>query len=171
MKFVCGLVENVCNNTSSFWDFRHLKVNCNLSVKHKLNCRRLFRKLPRNNRHPMVETSGRFFQWGCCKEMPKVVVRRCTVRKVFRKTLRNSQETTLAGDSDTVVFLWTLRNFSFFREHLRTAAFEYRDNKPRVFKTKCEKNESNDILMTYLCVLMASAYTWLNDSTSVHQTV
>ena len=65
MKFLWyTLVENVCNNTPSFWDFRYLKVNCNCSVKHKLNCRCLFGNWPRNNRHAIVETSDRFFLTG-----------------------------------------------------------------------------------------------------------
>ena len=36
---------------------------------------------------------------------------------------------------------------------------------PRAFKTKCEENESNDILITYLYILMASTYMWMN----IHQ--
>ena len=38
--------------------------NWNLSVKRKLNCRRWFGKLTRNNRHPMVKTSERSFLMG-----------------------------------------------------------------------------------------------------------
>ena len=71
MKFVCGLNENVCDNTRLFWDFRYLKVSCNLSVKCKLNCRRLFGKLPRNDRHLIVKTSKRFFLMGLLQQNVK----------------------------------------------------------------------------------------------------
>ena len=60
MKLVCGLVESVCDDTCLFWDFRYLKLNCNLSLKSKLNCRCLCAKLPKNTMHPIVETSERF---------------------------------------------------------------------------------------------------------------
>ena len=56
-------------------------------------------------------------------------------------------------DSGTVVFLWILHNVlqnTLFTEHFRTTASAYRNNMPREFGTKCEKNESNDILITYL---------------------
>ena len=43
-EVVCGLVENVCNNTHLFCDFRYLKINCNFSVKSKVKCRRLSKK-------------------------------------------------------------------------------------------------------------------------------
>ena len=33
---------------------------------------------------------------------------------------------------------------------------------PKAFKTKCDKNESNDILITYLYILMASTYMSMN---------
>ena len=36
---------------------------------------------------------------------------------------------------------------------------------PRAFKTKCEKNESNNILITYLYILMVSTFMWMN----IHQ--
>ena len=39
---------------------------------------------------------------------------------------------------------------TLFKEQFRTTAFEYRNNMSRTFKTKCEKNESNDILIPYL---------------------
>ena len=52
---------------------------------------------------------------------------------------------------------------TLFTEHFRTTASGYRNNMPRGFKTKCEKNESNDILITYL--YLASAF-----NTSIHQT-
>ena len=47
---------------------------------------------------------------------------------------------------------------NFFKELFRTAASEYPKNMLRAFKTKCEKNESNDILVTYLYILMALTY-------------
>ena len=37
-------------------------------------------------------------------------------------------------------------------------------------KTKCEKNESNDIPINYLYILMASIYMWMTYITSIHQT-
>ena len=67
MKFVHGLIEGICDNNHFFLRFQVLKVvvrlivNCNLSVKNKLNCRRLSTKLPKNTRHHMVELSERFF--------------------------------------------------------------------------------------------------------------
>ena len=45
---------------------------------------------------------------------------------------------------------------TLFTEHFRTTASGYRNNMPRGFKTKCKKNESSDILITYLYILMAS---------------
>ena len=47
MQFVCGLVKSFAT-TPAFRDFRYLKINCNLNVKSKFNCRRLSRKLPKN---------------------------------------------------------------------------------------------------------------------------
>ena len=44
-------------------------------------------------------------------------------------------------------FCEILKN-TLFTEHFRTTASEYRNNMPRAFKIKCEKNESNDILIT-----------------------
>ena len=77
MKFVCGVFENVYDNARLFWDFRYLKINCNLSVKSKLNGKRLSGKLPKNTRHPMVETSERLFlmrllQWNFKSSCPEV---------------------------------------------------------------------------------------------------
>ena len=37
-----------------------------------------------------------------------------------------------------------------FIEHLQTTVSKYPVNMPRTFKTKCEKNDSSDILITYL---------------------
>ena len=37
-----------------------------------------------------------------------------------------------------------------FIEHFQTTVSKYPVNMPRTFKTKCEKNDSNDILITYL---------------------
>ena len=54
---------------------------------------------------------------------------------------------------------------TLFTEHFRTTASGYRNNMPRGFKTKCKKNESSDILITYLYILMASTC-----DTSIHQT-
>ena len=53
----------------------------------------------------------------------------------------------------------------FFTEHFRTTASECGNNMPRVFRTKCVKNESNYTLITYLYI-----YMWLNYNTSIHQT-
>ena len=47
---------------------------------------------------------------------------------------------------------------TLFPEHFRTTASEYRNDMPRSFKTKCEKNGSNDILITYLYILMAPTF-------------
>ena len=51
-----------------------------------------------------------------------------------------------------------------FTEHFRTTASEYR-NICQEFRPKCEKNESNDILVTYFHILMASTCIWMN----IHQ--
>ena len=51
-----------------------------------------------------------------------------------------------------------------FTEHFRTTASEYR-NICQEFRPKCEKNESNDILVTYFHILMASTCMWMN----IHQ--
>ena len=53
---------------------------------------------------------------------------------------------------------------TFFTEHFRTTASEYWNNMPRAFKTKCK---SNDILVTYLYILMASTYMRLNYNISI----
>ena len=69
------------------------------------------------------------------------------------------------------LFFCELSNFfkkPIFTEHLRTAASEYRNNMSRAFKIKYEKNESDDILITYFYNLMASTYTWPNYNTSIH---
>ena len=52
----------------------------------------------------------------------------------------------------------------FFTEYLQATASEYRNNMPAVFKTKYEKNDSDDIPITYLYILMASTYLRLNYS-------
>ena len=61
-----------------------------------------------------------------------------------------------------------------YLEHLKLNVKKVRaripKNMPRAFETKCEKSESKDILITYLYVLMASTYTWLNYNTPVLQT-
>ena len=72
----------------------------------------------------------------------------------------------------TVVFSYEFFKFfkkNFCTEHHRTTASEYRNNMPRAFKTKYEKNESNDIFITYLQVLMASTYTWLSCNISMYE--
>ena len=71
--------------------------------------------------------------------------------------------------SSTVVLLWILQFFknTFFREHLRTNASDYRKNMPRTFKTKCEKNESDNTLITNIYILMISTYTKLNCNISI----
>ena len=133
MKFLCGLVDNVCDNTRSFWDFRHLKVNCNLSVKRI--CRRLFGKLPRNNRHCMVETFERFVLIGLLQRNVKssrleVFCKKC-VLKIFAK---------LTGKNLcwSLFLIWDYRDSSagvscefceifiiaYFAEHLGTVASE-----------------------------------------------
>ena len=54
-----------------------------------MNCRRLFGKLPRNNRHPMVETSERYFLMGLLqrnvKSSPSEVFCKKGVLKNFAK--------------------------------------------------------------------------------------
>ena len=117
---------------------------------------------------------------------PESVVRRCSLKKMFLKISQILWENTCAGisilislqfcrkrDSGTVVFLWILRNVfknTLFTEHFRTTASMYRNNMPRAFKTKCEKNESNDILITYFLIFMTLTYMWLNYNNSIHQT-
>ena len=59
---------------------------------------------------------------------------------------------------------------ALFAEHFRATASECRNNIPRAFKAKFEENESNNILIAYLYILMASTYVWLNYNTSFHQT-
>ena len=50
------------------------------------------------------------------------------------------------------------------------SASEYRNNMLRAFKIKCEKSESNDFLVTYFYVLMASStYMWLIYNTSIYE--
>ena len=76
MNFVCGLVASFAITLA--WGFRYLKINCNLSAKSKLNCRRLSTKLPKNTRHdPIVEKSETFFlmrllQWNVQSSCPGV---------------------------------------------------------------------------------------------------
>ena len=120
MKFLCGLVENVCNHTRSFWDFRYLKVNCNLCVKRKLNCRRLFGKLRKNNRHPMVETSEAFFLMKLLQQNIKSSRSKVFCKKGVLKTFPKLTGKYLCRslffiwdyrNSSTGVFLRILRNF------------------------------------------------------------
>ena len=118
MKFVCGLVKTVCDNTRSFWGFRHLKVNCNLSVKCKFNFRRLFGKLPRKNRHPMVKTSERFFLMGL---LPRHVKRNRSEVYCKKGFLKNFAK--LTGKH----LCWWLQSRCFpenFAKYLRTVASE-----------------------------------------------
>ena len=81
------------DNTRLFWDFRYLKINGNLSVKSKFNCRRLTRELPKNTRHRMVEKSERFFlmmllQWNVKSSRPGIQQKRYSenVCKIHKKT-------------------------------------------------------------------------------------
>ena len=57
-----------------------------------------------------------------------------------------------------------------FTEHLQTTASEYHNIMSRGFKAKCEKDESNNILITYLYISVDSGYTCLNYNNSIHQT-
>ena len=117
---------------------------------------------------------------------PIIAKNRCKRQKEFMEgPLKNSQnlkERTCAGvsfvigsqlcqkrGSSTVVLLWILQFFknTFFREHLRTNASEYRKNMPRTFKTKCEKNDSDNTLITNIYILMVSTYTRLNYNISI----
>ena len=131
MKFVCGLVESVCNNTRSLWDFRYLKINCNLSVKSKLSCRCLSAKLPKNNMHPMVEKSERFFlmrllQWNVKSSHLSVSQKRYSENfgKIHKKTpVLESLLIWDYRDSNTGVNFANFKN-TYFVEHLRTAASE-----------------------------------------------
>ena len=135
MKFLCGLDENICDNTRSFWDFRYLKVDCNLSVKRKLNCRRLFGKLPRNNKHPMVETFERFILIGLLQRNVK-----SSRLEVFCKkcVLKNFAKLTRKHLCWSLFLVWDYRDSSagvscefceifindYFAEHLGTVASE-----------------------------------------------
>ena len=81
------------NNTRLFWDFRYLKINCNLSVKSKFYCRCLPLKLPKYTRHSMVEKSGRFFLmrlllWNVKSSCPGVLQKRYSenFHKIHKKT-------------------------------------------------------------------------------------
>ena len=120
--------------------------------------------------------------WNMCKKLlektsyPESVVRRCSLKKMFLKISQILQENTCAAISFlqqsacnfvenkalaqlfSSEFCKMLRN-TLFTEHFRTTASGYHNNMPRGFKTKCEKNESNDILITYLYILMASLVT------------
>ena len=66
-------------------------------------------------------------------------------------------------------FLWfavlvaTFKN-TLFKDHFWTTASESRNNMPKAFKTKFEKDESNNIPITCLYILMASVYI-----ASIHQ--
>ena len=121
---------------------------------------------------------------NCLKNfISRTVIRRCSFKKMFLKISQILQENTCAATSflqemvcnfvkkDTPAqllsseFCKMFKN-TLFTEHFRTTASGYRNNNmPRGFKTKCEKNESNDILITYLYILMASTC-----NTSIHQT-
>ena len=57
----------------------------------------------------------------------------------------------------------------FFSEPFQMSASEYRNNMLRAFKTKGEKSESNDFLVTYFYILMASTYMWLIYNTSIYE--
>ena len=60
-------------------------------------------------------------------------------------------------------FLWfavlvaTFKN-NLFKDHFWTTASESRNNMPKAFKTKFEKDESNDIPITCLYILMTSIH-------------
>ena len=89
-----------------------------------------------------------------------------------RNLVPNRPATLWKKESGTVVFSYEfLKIFKndFFTEHHRTTVSEYRNNMSRAFKTKYEKNESNDIFITYLQVLMASTYTWLSCNISMYE--
>ena len=90
MKSVCGFVENVCDNTYLFWNFRYLVILWNLSVKGTLNWGHMLGNYQKIL-GIMKETSERL--------LSNVVVWRCSVKKLFWKTSRYSQENTCAGVS------------------------------------------------------------------------
>ena len=108
----------------------YLKINCKLSAKSKLNCRRLSTKLPKNTRHSMVEKSESLFNEAIAMKCQKLSSG-CSVKKIFWKFLQNSQENTCTGvsliwhyrDSSAGVFLWISQNDKFV-EHLRTVTSE-----------------------------------------------
>ena len=127
MKFVCGLVKTVCDNTRSFWGFRHLKVNCNLSVKCKFNFRRLFGKLPRKNRHPMVKTSERFFLMGLLPRNVKSNRSEVHCKKVILKNIAKFTGRHLCWWLQSRCFpenFCEIFKNTYFVEHLGTVASE-----------------------------------------------
>ena len=124
--------------------------------------------------------SSRCF-WNMCEKMlEKLHIQNshpeCSFNKMFLKISQILQENTCAAISflqelasnfvkkETPAQLFSsefckMFKNTLFTEHFRTTASGYRNNMPRGFKTKCEKNESNDILITYLYILMASLVT------------
>ena len=123
MEFVCGLVESVCNNTHLFWDFRYL-MNCNLSVKRKLNCGHLSGKLRKNTRRPMVETSERFLlmrllQWNVKGSRQEVFWLKGVLKNLAKFTGKHLCWSLILiwdyRDSSAGVFLWILQKYY---EHL-----------------------------------------------------
>ena len=67
-------------------------------------------------------------------------------------------------DSGSVFFLWiwwNVKEYPFYRTLPDDCLLVWK-YVSSTFKAKCEKNESNQILITYLYILMASTYMWLS---------
>ena len=91
MKFVCGLVESVCDNTRLSWDFRYLKINCNLSVNSSVD---IFLR----NSQKMLGIWKILFNEAIAMKCQKQSSG-SSVNRLFWKFSQNSQGNTSAGVS------------------------------------------------------------------------
>ena len=88
---------------------------------------------------------------------PESVVRRCSLKKMLLKISQILYENTCAGISFLISYEFRemFKNILFI-DYFQTSFFKCPINMPRTCKTKCEKNDSNDILITYLYILTLS---------------
>ena len=93
--------------------------------------------------------------WNACKELQEKKIIKLIQSSLPELFVKNTVSEFLFQSICT--FVKKGLRYRWILQILQTTAPEYRNNMPRTFQTKCKKNnESNDILATYLLILMTS---------------
>ena len=107
---------------------------------------------------------------GVLKNLTKFTEKHLYWRSTFFNWPATLRKKRLRRNNFPLNFAKYFKEHSFYRT-LSDDCFWVSQYIPRAFKTKCEKNKSNDILITYLYILMANSLNLhVNEHTSIHQT-